>query len=183
MADSGDDQIAVTRASLEAKASRWRSRLRAGVRGSRRLPAQRAAEAAGAGKDDPVDCSEHARAVSQAEERLEHIRLWQYRVGDQEASEFLGIASRFRAVLEDDLPRTEDLLAIIASPRALVASRSLAPDAESAEQDGDHQLRLLEDAWATRCSTGTMISPATSPPATGHRCTRNPGSTWKLSAS
>ena len=114
VADGGDDQIAVTRASLEARAIRWRSRLEQGYAdlGACR---QRAAEAAAAGNDDPVDCSEHARAVGEAEERLEHIRLWQYRV-DQEASEFLGIASRFRAVLEDDLPRTEDLLlAIIAS--------------------------------------------------------------------
>ncbi len=114
VADGGDDQIAVTRASLEATAIRWRSRLEQGYAdlGACR---QRAAEAAAAGIDDPVDCSEQARAVSEAEERLEHIRRWQYRV-DQEASEFLGIASRFRALLEDDLPRTEDhLLAIIAS--------------------------------------------------------------------
>jgi hypothetical protein len=113
VADCGDDQVRVTRASLEAKAIRWRSRLEQGhaVFGACQ---PWAAEAAAAGNDQ-VDCSEHARAVSEAEERLEHIRRWQYRV-DAEASEFLGIASRFRAVLEDDLPRAEDhLLAIIAS--------------------------------------------------------------------
>ncbi len=116
VADGADDQITVTRASLEAKAIRWRSRLeqrRADLGACR----QRAAEAAAAGID-LVDCSEYARAVTEAEERLEHIRLWQHRV-DQETSEFLGIASRFRALLEDDLPRTEDhLRAVIASLEA-----------------------------------------------------------------
>ena len=125
VADRGDDQITVTRASLEAKASRCQSRL---AQGHADLGAcqRRAAEAAAAG-NDPVDCSDYARAVSEAEERLERIRLWQYRV-DQEASEFLGIAGRFRALLEDDLPRTEDhLLAIIASLEA--ARRLQAPGA------------------------------------------------------
>lgn len=116
VADRGDDQITMTRASLETKAIRWRSRLEQGhadLGACRR----RAAEAAEAGMD-PVDCSEYARAVGEAEERLERIRLWQYRV-DAEASEFLGIASRFRAVLDEDLPRTEEhLLAIIASLEA-----------------------------------------------------------------
>jgi hypothetical protein len=116
VADRGDDQITVTRASLEAKATRWRSRLEQANAelGACRL---RAAEAAAVGID-LVDCSAYARAASEAEERLEHIRRWQYRV-DAEASEFLGIASRFRAVLEEDLPRTEDhLRAIIASLEA-----------------------------------------------------------------
>jgi hypothetical protein len=113
VADRGNDQIAVTRASLEAEASRCRSWLEQGYAdlGACR---QRAAESAAAG-NGPVDCSGQARAVSEAEERLECIRRWQYRI-DQEASEFLGVASRFRALLEDDLPRTEDyLLAIIGS--------------------------------------------------------------------
>ena len=113
VADRGNDQIAVTRASLEAEASRCRSRLEQGYAdlGACR---QRAAESAATG-NGPVDCSEQAGAVSEAEERLERLRRWQYRI-DQEASEFLGVASRFLALLEDDLPRTEDqLLAIIAN--------------------------------------------------------------------
>lgn len=113
VADHGDDRIEVTRASLEAKVSRWQSRLEQG-RAELDACQCRAAQAA-AGEDYPVDCSGYVRAVSEAEERLEHIRLWQYRV-DQEASEFCGIAGRFQNLLENDLPRTEDhLLAIIAS--------------------------------------------------------------------
>jgi hypothetical protein len=112
VADRGSDQIAVTRASLEAEASRCRSWLEQGYAdlGACR---RRAAESAATG-NGPVDCSEQARVVSEAEERLERIRRWQHRI-DQEAGEFLGVASRFRALLEDDLPRTEGhLLAIIA---------------------------------------------------------------------
>jgi len=113
VADRGDDQIEVARASLEAKVSRWRSRLEQG-RAELGACQHRAAQAAAEG-GSPVDCSGYVRAVSEAEECLEHIRLWQYRV-DQEASEFRGIASQFRNLLENDLPRTEGhLLAIIAS--------------------------------------------------------------------
>ena len=111
--DQGDDRIEATRASLEAKAGRWQSRLEQ-ARAELGACQFRAAQAA-AGEDRPVDCSGYAGAVSEAEERLERIRLWQYRV-DQEASEFRGIAIRFRNLLEIDLPRTEGhLLALIAS--------------------------------------------------------------------
>jgi hypothetical protein len=65
-----------------------------------------------------VDCSGYARAVAQATERLEQIRLWQQRI-DAEASEFSGVAGRFAAVLADDLPRMEEhLAAMIASLEA-----------------------------------------------------------------
>jgi hypothetical protein len=113
MVNQGDDRIEVTRASLEAKAGRWQSRLE---QGRAELDAcQYQAARAAAGEDYPVDCSGYARAVSEAEERLERIRLWQYRI-DQEASEFRGIALGFQNLLENDLPRTEDhLLALIAS--------------------------------------------------------------------
>jgi hypothetical protein len=81
VADRGHDQIAVTRASLEAEASQCRSRLEQGYAdlGACR---QRAAESAATG-NGPVDCSEQARAVSEAEERLERIWRWQYRVGQR----------------------------------------------------------------------------------------------------
>jgi len=116
-----EDRIEMTRASLEGKAGRWRSRLeqrRAELDACRR----RAAEAAAG--EPAVDCAGYAGAVSEAEERLEHIRLWQFRV-DQEASEFRGIASRFRDMLERDLPATEKhLLAMIASLEAARAVQS-----------------------------------------------------------
>jgi hypothetical protein len=52
--------------------------------------------------------------TGQSGERLEQIRRWQQRI-DAEASEFQGLAGRFRDLLENDLPRTEQhLLAIIA---------------------------------------------------------------------
>jgi hypothetical protein len=113
MVNQGDDRIEVTRASLEAKAGRWQSRLE---QGRAELDACRyqAAQAA-VGEDHPVDCSGYASAVSEAEEKLERIRRWQYRI-DQEASEFGSVAIGFRNLLENDLPRTEDhLLALIAS--------------------------------------------------------------------
>jgi hypothetical protein len=100
------------RASLDAKASQLRAQLEQGQ-----------AEYAGcrdradqAGPDDlPVDCSGYVRAVEQASERLEQLRLWQQRV-EAEVSEFSGIAGRFDALLADDLPRLEEhLAAIIAS--------------------------------------------------------------------
>ena len=100
----------MARASLEGKASRWRSRLeqrRAELDACRSRAAQAAAEGYW------IDCSAYAWAVQEAEERLEHIRRWQQRV-DQEASVFHATASRFRNLLETDLPRTEGhLLAII----------------------------------------------------------------------
>jgi hypothetical protein len=110
VADRGDYQIATTRASLEEKASRWRSLLaqrQADLAACQRAAAL-AAEAGGG-----ADCSAEASAVREAEERLEHIRRWQQRVEEQ-ASAFYGPASRFRNLLDVDLPRTEShLLAII----------------------------------------------------------------------
>lgn len=107
LADRVDTEIELARASLEAKASHARSRLE---RCRAELDECRNREAAG-----PEDCSGHARSVSEAAESLERIRLWQYRI-DSEASEFRAISSRFRGLLDDDLPRAEgELLGAIAS--------------------------------------------------------------------
>jgi hypothetical protein len=109
------NKIEVTRASLAEKASRWRSVLE-----------QRQAElddcqyrAAHAGTDDSlVDCSGYGVAVIEATQRLEQIRRWQQQV-DEEASTFHSAMSRFRNLLDNDLPRTEaHLLAIITSLEA-----------------------------------------------------------------
>lgn len=117
--DRGGDAIEATRASLEAKASRWRARLE---QGRAELAACR--DRAAAEQDAPVDCSGYARAVSEAGERLEHIRLWQRRI-DEQAIEFHGVTSRFKNLLETDLPRAEEQLAgIIAS---LQAARRVQP--------------------------------------------------------
>jgi len=117
--DRGGDAIEATRASLEAKASRWRARLE---QGRAELAACR--DRAAAEQDTPVDCSGYARAVSEAGERLEHIRLWQQRI-DEQAIEFHGVAGRYKNLLETDLPRTEEQLAgIIAS---LQAARRVQP--------------------------------------------------------
>jgi hypothetical protein len=71
-----------------------------------------------------VDCSGYARAVSEADERLEHIRHWQQRV-DEQAIEFHGATLRFKNLLETDLPRAEEQLAgILAS---LQAARRVQP--------------------------------------------------------
>ncbi len=113
VADRGGDAIEATRASLEAKASRWRARLE---QGRAELAACR--DRAAAADDDQVDCSGYARAVSEADERLEHIRHWQQQI-DQQVIEFAGATSRFKNLLEIDLPRAEEqLAAIIASLRA-----------------------------------------------------------------
>ena len=110
VAERGDYQIAATRASLEEKASQWRSLL---ARRQADLAAcQRAAamDADGAGH---AGCHAEAAAVRQAEERLESIRRGQQLLEDG-ASAFQGPSSRFRSVLDVDLPRTEQhLLAII----------------------------------------------------------------------
>lgn len=112
VAARGADQVRATRAALEEKASRLRAQLemcQAEYAGCRK----RAAEADP--EDLPVDCSGYARAVEQNAERLEQIQLWQQRV-ESEVSEFSGIAGRFDALLQDDLPRMEEhLAAIIAS--------------------------------------------------------------------
>jgi hypothetical protein len=114
----GEDQLTVTRASLEARASRWRAQLELGQAefGACQDRAARAAADDSAG--GTVDCSGYARAVEQSAERLERIRRWQQRI-DAEASEFHVTASRFADLLENDLPRMEEhLVAIIASLEA-----------------------------------------------------------------
>jgi hypothetical protein len=117
-----DEEIRVARASLEAKASRWRAQLeqsQAEFGACQERAAQAAADDAVAA-DGPVDCSGYGRAVEQCGERLEQIRRWQQRI-DAEASEFQGTASRFLDLLQNDLPRTEEhLLALI---RSLEAAR------------------------------------------------------------
>ena len=129
VAGRGEEEIKVVRASLEARASRWRAQLeqsQANLSACRERAAQAAADGPAAG-DAPVDCSGYARAVEQCGERLEQIRRWQQRI-DAEASEFAGAASRFGDLLENDLPRTEEhLLAIIRSLEA--ARRVQAPGA------------------------------------------------------
>jgi hypothetical protein len=114
VADRGDDQIELARASLEARAGHYRSRLE-------QCQAELDACRSRSGSADDgyrADCSGYARAVAEAAERLERIRSWQQRI-DQEASQFLGTAGRFRDLLETDLPRTEEhLLAVIASLQA-----------------------------------------------------------------
>jgi hypothetical protein len=109
VAARAQDQVRVTRAALEEKASRLRGQLdmcQAEYAGCRERAAQ-------ADPDDlPVDCSGYARAVAQNAERLEQLQLWQQRV-EAEASEFSGIAGRFDALLADDLPRMEEHLAAI----------------------------------------------------------------------
>jgi len=121
VANRGEEQIRVAGASLEAKASYWRSQVD-------KCQAEFSAcqgRAAEADADGQVDCSGYGQAVEQSLERLEHIRRWQQRV-DAEASEFGGRASRFLDLLENDLPRAEEhLLAAIASLEA--ARRVQAP--------------------------------------------------------
>ncbi len=113
-AERGEGEIEVARAELEARAFRWRSRLEQ-IRAE--LEACREA-AAGSGQDSALgsgsgygadDCSARVRAVAEAEERLGHVRCWQQRV-EQEASAFYGAAMRFRDLLDNRLPRTEDRL-------------------------------------------------------------------------
>jgi hypothetical protein len=104
---------------LAAKASRWQARLE---QGRAELAACR--DRAAAEQDAPVDCSGYARAVSEADERLEHIQRWQQRI-DQQVIEFHGATGRFKNLLETDLPRAEEqLAAIIAS---LHAARRVSP--------------------------------------------------------
>jgi hypothetical protein len=119
LADRGDHEIASTRASLEEKASHWRSLLaqrQADLAACQHAAAAAAAAAesgAAGGTGGGADCSAEASAVREAEERLDLIRRWQLRVEEQ-ASTFHGAAGRFRNLLEVDLPRTEGhLLAII----------------------------------------------------------------------
>lgn len=120
VAERGDYQFEMTRASLEEKAGRWRSLL-AHRQADLAACQQAATQAAGdSAESRPVDCAAQARAVQEAQERVEHILRWQQRV-EEEASQFRGAATRFRDLLELDLPRTENhLLAII---NGLEASR------------------------------------------------------------
>ena len=105
VADRGDDEIEMTRASLAAKASRWQAQLE---QDQAELDACRSRGGAAA------DCSAYALAVEQSRERLEHVRRWQQRV-EVQAGEFGGAASVFRNLLESDVPRSESqLLASIA---------------------------------------------------------------------
>ena len=122
VAERGDDEIEITRASLAAKASRWQARLD-------QQQAELEACRAGGGEEAP-DCSAYARAVEQTAERLEHIRRWQQRV-DAEAGEFGGTASGFRDLLEVDLPRAESQLLTVISrleaARRVPAGEALRP--------------------------------------------------------
>jgi hypothetical protein len=112
VAARAQDQVRATRAALEEKAGRLRAQLelsQSEYAGCRERAAQAEPE------DLPVDCSGYARAVDQNAGRLEQIQLWQQRV-EAEVSEFSGMAGRFDALLQDDLPRMEEhLAAIIAS--------------------------------------------------------------------
>jgi hypothetical protein len=111
VADRGAYQIAATRASLEEKASQWRSLL---ARRQADLAAcQRAAAMEAEGGGGHAGCHAEAAAVREAEERLASIRRWQQQV-EEGASAFAGPSGRFRNLLDVDLPRTEQhLLAII----------------------------------------------------------------------
>jgi hypothetical protein len=115
----GDHEIEATRASLEAKAGRWRSLL---ARRQADLATCQQAAAAGDGAAPAPDCSAEARAVREAEERLDHIRRWQQRV-DEEAGTFRSAAVRFRDLLDLDLPRTENHLRAVIG--GLEASRRI----------------------------------------------------------
>ena len=121
-AGRGEGEIEVARGELEARASSaraWLEQCRAELEAC--LQASSAAvdgSAPSASSASMEDCSGLARAVAEAEERLEHVRRWQQRV-EQEASLFYGAAMRFRDRLENDLPRTEDhLLDMITSLEA-----------------------------------------------------------------
>lgn len=116
--ERGNHEIEATRASLEAKAGSWRSQL---ARRQADLAACQQPAAPDAAGPAP-DCSAEARAVREAEERLDHIRRWQQRV-DEEAGAFRSAAVRFRDLLELDLPRTENHLRAVIS--GLEASRRI----------------------------------------------------------
>jgi hypothetical protein len=124
VADRGDYQIAATRASLEEKASQWRSLL--ARRRAELAACQRAAAAEAEGGGHP-GCHAEAAAVREAEERLESITRWQQRVEDG-VSAFAAPSSRFRNVLDVDLPRTEQhLRAIIGGLEAARGVRAARP--------------------------------------------------------
>ncbi len=116
--ERGDHEIEAARASLEEKAGRWRYQL--GRRQADLAACQQAAARDAGGP--PPDCSAEARAVREAQERLDHIRRWQQRV-DEEAGSFRGTASRFRDLLDLDLPRAENHLRAVIG--GLEASRGI----------------------------------------------------------
>ena len=121
VADRGEREIEVTRASLEGKADKWQSRLE-----QRRADLDECLYRAAAAREDGyyIDCSGYARAVEEAEDRLSHIRHWQQRV-DQEVSAFTAASGRFRNVLDGDAPRMDRrLLGIITR---LEAARRVPP--------------------------------------------------------
>lgn len=80
--DGADHEIEVTRASLEAKAERWRVRLEDRLAELERCR-HKAAQAAAEGKY--VDSSSWVRAVQEAEERMAHVRRWRDRVEEEVA--------------------------------------------------------------------------------------------------
>jgi phage shock protein A len=113
--DRSGDKIEVARASLAEKADRWHFVLE---RCQAELDDCQHRAARAATGDSLADCSGYAASVAEAAQRLEQIRRWRQRV-DEEASTFHSAMSRFRTVLDNDLPRTEaHLLAIIASLEA-----------------------------------------------------------------
>jgi hypothetical protein len=111
----GESEIEVTRGELEARASSalaWLERCRVELDACREAwggSGASGASGASVSSASSDDCSGHERAVAEAQERLEHVRRWQQRV-EQEASVFYGAAMRFRDLLENDLPRTEEQL-------------------------------------------------------------------------
>ncbi|HEX6523429.1 MAG TPA: hypothetical protein VF070_26025 [Streptosporangiaceae bacterium] len=103
VAARGGDEVEAARVSLAERAGHWRSVLEQ-RQAELDLCRRRAAQAPT--MDDLVDCAGYAYAVAEAEQRLEQIRRWQQRV-EEEASVFVGVAGRFRNLLENDLPRTQ----------------------------------------------------------------------------
>lgn len=104
--DRGDQEIEATRASLEAKASKWRLRLEQALSDLRACEYRAAAAAEQGGW---IDCSGFARAAAEAGDQLAHVQSWQRRV-EEEAGAFRSAANRFRSLLEADIPRTDDQL-------------------------------------------------------------------------
>jgi hypothetical protein len=118
VADRGDHELELTRASLEARHDKWQTRLEQAEHDLEACEYR----AAHAPDGCYVDCSGFARAVSEAQERLERVRHWQRRVLD-EAAVFSSSADRFRRLLEADLPRTQHH--VLATIKALEAARSV----------------------------------------------------------
>jgi hypothetical protein len=111
----GEGEIEVTRGELEARASSasaWLERCRAELDACREASGASGASGSSVSSVSSAssdDCLGYERAVAEAQERLEQVRRWQQRV-EQEAGAFHGAAMRFRDLLENDLPRTEDRL-------------------------------------------------------------------------